>query len=83
MEILIKTVNQLGQAVRARRTQLKLTQKKTGSTVGLLAKTISALELNPERSSISSLLKLLSALDLELVLRPKDSSSEKTDKLEW
>lgn len=41
------------------------------SKVGLLPKTISALDSDPRRSSVASLFKLLSTLDLELVLKPK------------
>ena len=37
----------------------------------MVPKTISALENHPEGSSIESLFKLLSALDLEIVLQPK------------
>ncbi len=83
MENYVQTPAQLGQVLKARRSNLRLTQKKAGGTVGLLPKTISALEISPEGSSISSLFKLLSALDLEIVLRPKDFIPEKIKKLEW
>jgi len=83
MENYIQTPSQLGQVLRARRNSLGFTQYKTGQTVGLLPKTISALEITPEGSSISSLFKLLSALDLEIILRTKDSLSENLDKMEW
>ena len=83
MENYVQTPVQLGQILKARRNILRLTQEKAGRTVGLLPKTISALEIKPEGSSISSLFKLLSALDLEIVLRPKDHIPEKTKELEW
>lgn len=83
MENYIQTPAQLGQVLRARRSSLRLTQNKAGQTVGLLPKTISALEISPEGSSISSLFKLLSVLDLELILRPKDFNPENLKKLEW
>ncbi|MEI6692062.1 MAG: hypothetical protein WCL43_05020 [Chlorobium sp.] len=44
-------------------------------------KTISALETIPERSSIESLFKLISALDLEMVLQPK--SKDNAGSGEW
>lgn len=71
MDFIIRTPTQLGQALKARRTVKKLTQRDAGKRVGLLPKTISALELTPERSSVESFLKLLSALEFELVLREK------------
>lgn len=83
MENYIQTPVQLGKVLKARRNLLKLTQEKAGLTVGLLPKTISALEITPEGSSISSLFKLLSALDLEIILRPKDFIPENIKKLEW
>lgn len=54
-----------------------LTQKTAGEPVGLLPKTVGRLEGTPERSTVESLFKLLSALNLELVIRPKsDQASE-------
>lgn len=83
MEFPAQTPVQLGQILKARRNLLKLTQEKAGQTVGLLPKTISALEITPEGSTILSLFKLLSALDLEIVLRSRDFIAENTKKLEW
>ncbi len=83
MENCVQTPAQLGQILKARRSILKLTQIKAGKTVGLLPKTISALEITPEGSTILSLFKLLSALDLEIILRPKDFVSENIKNLEW
>ncbi len=61
----------LSTTLRALRKGKGLTQKQAGSPVGLLPKTISALENNPETVSIISLLKLVSALDMELIIQPK------------
>lgn len=65
------TPDQLASVLRGQRRASKLTQKQAAALVGLLPKTISALESNPERGSVGSLYKLLSALGLELVLQPK------------
>jgi len=43
--------------------------------VGLLPKTVSALESEPDASTLGSLFKLLSALEVELVIRPKPKGS--------
>ena len=83
MENYVQTPVQLGKVLKARRNLLKLTQEKAGRTVGLLPKTISALEITPEGSTIASLFKLLSALDLEIILRPKDFIPEDAKNLEW
>ena len=72
------TAKQLGQVLRSQRKAQKLTQKTAASIVGLLPKTISRLEQDTETATIESLFKLLSALDLELVIRSK--SQEPADK---
>ncbi|MBD8526899.1 helix-turn-helix domain-containing protein [Pseudomarimonas arenosa] len=73
---------QLATVLRDRRDTCKLTQKQVAALVGLLPKTISAMESDPGRSSVTSLFKLLSALDIELVLQPKPKTSA-TSKTEW
>ncbi len=83
MEYNVHTPQQLAQALRSQRKVKHLTQKAAAAPVGLLPKTISALESSPERSSVESLFKLLSALELELVLRPKSSVTDQSNPLEW
>jgi HTH-type transcriptional regulator/antitoxin HipB len=78
-----QTPDQLATVLRGQRQASKLTQKQAADLVGMLAKTISALESDPGRCSINSLYKLLSALGLELVLRPKSSTKPATNQLEW
>ena len=72
MQYLISTSSQLSHALRSCRKNRGLSQLDTGRLVGLLPKTISAMENHPGSVSIDSLLKLLSALELELVLVPKE-----------
>jgi HTH-type transcriptional regulator/antitoxin HipB len=83
MKYTAHTPQQLAQVLRGQRKSRGLTQKSAGARVGLLPKTISSLELTPERSSIESLFKLLSALDLELVLRSKSSDTDQPESQEW
>lgn len=71
MKYLISTLPQLSQALRDARKFQGLNQESTGKLVGLLPKTISALENHPGSVTIDSLLKLLSALDLEMIISPK------------
>lgn len=79
---IVRTPQQLAQALRAHRKRRKLTQQLAGRNVGLLPKTISALEQRPEGSSIESLFRLLSALNLELAIQEKAISS-RSDGPEW
>lgn len=79
MNFTAHTARQLGQVLRSQRKAQKLTQKTAASIVGLLPKTVSRLELATETSTIESLFKLLSALDLELVIRSKSKQSADTD----
>ncbi len=69
------TPRQLGQVLKGHRKSQKLTQKDAARPVGLLPKTVSKLELATETSTIGSLFKLLSALQLELVVRSKSHGS--------
>jgi HTH-type transcriptional regulator/antitoxin HipB len=79
MDYTIHTAQQLAQTLRGQRKSLRLTQKALSESVGLLPKTVSALESTPDSSSIASLFKALSALDLELVLRPKTATKSSGD----
>jgi HTH-type transcriptional regulator / antitoxin HipB len=85
MEYVIRTPAQLGPILKSRRQQRGLTQSSAASTVGLKQPTVSALETDASRSSVETLYKLLSALDLELVLRDKQAESAKrrSTKREW
>ena len=81
MKYPIRTTQQLAMILQGCRKQVGLTQKQTAGKVGLLPKTISLLETDPDGSSVASLFKLLSALDLELVLQSKNTKKSSGD--EW
>jgi HTH-type transcriptional regulator/antitoxin HipB len=66
---IVRTPQQLSHVLRAHRKQKGFTQKVAGEGVGLLPKTISALEQHADGSSLDSLFRLLSALNLELVIQ--------------
>lgn len=78
MRRLASTPEQLAALLRGQRRLLGLTQKAAGARVGLLQKTVSALETDPAGSSIASLYKLLSALKLELVLESRQAGATDT-----
>lgn len=74
MKYLISTSGQLSHALRSVRKTRGLSQDGAGKLVGLLPKTISSLENHPGSATIDSLIKLLSALELELMLVPKEAN---------
>lgn len=76
MRLRATTPDQLAAVLRGQRQALGLTQKDAGAQVGLLQKTVSALETDPAGSSLASLYKLLSALKLDLVLEPRQAEAE-------
>lgn len=83
MRLRALTPDQLAAVLRGHRQTTGLTQRQAAAKVGLLQKTISSLETDPAGSSIASLFKLLSALDLEMVLEPKQSVSSRAKTSEW
>ena len=75
----IKTTQQLGSVLQGYRKDRKLTQRAVGEKVGFAQNVVSMMESDPGQVSLSRLFKLLSALDLELVVRRKTTVS----KSEW
>lgn len=82
MQYPVRTTQQLAMILQGYRKQINLTQKQAASKVGMLPKTISAFETNPDTGTIASLFKLLSALDLEIILQPKNSNHNNSSQ-EW
>jgi len=70
----IRTPQQLGAILRGFRREQKLTQRAVGANAGLAQNAISQIETNPGPASLARIARVLSALDLELVIR-----SRKTD----
>jgi HTH-type transcriptional regulator / antitoxin HipB len=75
MDTIARTPQQLGQALRARRARLKLSQTEVGRKVGIKQDTMSTLEIRTTSSTVETLFKALSALGLELVVREKARGS--------
>jgi HTH-type transcriptional regulator / antitoxin HipB len=76
------TALQLGQNLVTTRKHLKLTQAAIASRVGLSQNRISHLERHPEEISFRQLLSWCAALELELQLGVRDTSSAKSPS-EW
>lgn len=83
MENLVQIPDQLSKILRARRKSMGLTQREAAGLVGLMTKTVSALENRPQGSSIESFFKYLSALNLEVMVQPKEDSLENEKRAEW
>lgn len=71
METIVRTPQQLGQALRSRRAKLKLSQTEVGGKSGVKQDTVSTLEIHTPSTTVDTLYKVLSALGLELVVREK------------
>ncbi|ERT14790.1 helix-turn-helix domain-containing protein [Photorhabdus temperata subsp. temperata] len=52
----------------------KLTQGKVASKVGIRQDTVSSFELHPDSTKLETFFKILSALNLELDIRPRNST---------
>lgn len=81
MQRLLTTPLQAGQALTSRRKALKLSQGTIAQRLGISQPRFSELELHPDRMTLDRLLVLANMLNLELVLREKDSNS--APKSEW
>jgi HTH-type transcriptional regulator/antitoxin HipB len=78
-EFIIKTPQQLGPVLQGYRKQRRLTQSQAGAKVGLAQNVVSAMEKDPQRAGLARVFKLLAALDLELVVRPRGRSSRPSE----
>ena len=79
MEYILQNPQQLGSVVQGIRRARRLTQGAVGKRVGIRQSSVSGLEANPAPASLSQVFKLLSALDLELVIRDRSKSTGKSD----
>lgn len=74
-----RTPQQLGALLRGHRRTHGLTQTAVGERAGLRQPSISSIEADPGPASLSRIFAVLSALDLELVVRPRETSRSRTD----
>ena len=72
----IKTAEQLGVILRGFRRERQMTQQAVGARTGLAQNAISQLETNPGPASFAKVLRVLSALDVEIVLRHREKSQQ-------
>ena len=80
-EQVIQAPSQLGMLLRAARRQRGLSQQELALKAGGTSQNrLSELELQPGRFTVERLLLILAALELELVVRPRETS---TKAAEW
>lgn len=77
----IRSVKELGETLRQYRTAKGLTQTAVGSPVNLLQSKISKIEKGTLAIELHTLFRLLAALDLELVIQPRQKQELTGD--EW
>lgn len=75
MEYPLKNPQQLGAVLQGLRRERRLTQAAAGAKVGLAQNAVSILETNPTNASLARVFKLLSALELEIVVRDRRKRS--------
>ena len=71
-----RTPLQLGNEIRERRRQLELTQEQLAKQAGIRQRTVSDIE-SAGNARLDTVMRLLAALDLELVLRTRTKSTAK------
>ncbi|WP_228130211.1 helix-turn-helix domain-containing protein [Desulfotalea psychrophila] len=74
--MLLVSTKEIGDALRHKRKQMGLSQSELGKRVGLDQKKVSLMENGNPNTRVESLLRLLSALELGVVLQPKADSSQ-------
>lgn len=72
---LAATPAQLGQLLRGFRRERKLTQAAAARRAGLNPKTVSAMEVQPQTITADSLFRLLSALEIQLLVQRKPGAT--------
>jgi HTH-type transcriptional regulator/antitoxin HipB len=77
----IRSTKELALFVKKQRKKLKLSQTALAERVGLNQKTISAFENKPEVTELATLFRILSAVNVDLTILPKDQIS--LHKLQW
>ncbi len=84
-EIPLQTPQQLSSHIRSLRRRLGLTQAQLGGRLGVEQARIGKIERNPGSISVEQLIQLLTVLEAEVLIRPKNAKSRVTavHKTEW
>ncbi len=74
MDYIIRHPQQLASVLKAMRHQAGLSQAQVAAKLGVTHQAVSALERQPESATLDRLMRLLAALNIDLVLRPTDEA---------
>jgi HTH-type transcriptional regulator / antitoxin HipB len=77
-DILLQTPQQLSSHVRSLRKRLGLTQAQLGARLGVEQARIGKIERNPGSISVEQLLQLLTVLEADILIRPRNTRSTVT-----
>lgn len=77
MEQIVRTAKQVGAAIRRRRRAKSLTQTEVGKKTRMRQATVSGLETGEADTQLRTLFDVLTALDLEIVIRERSKASPK------
>jgi HTH-type transcriptional regulator / antitoxin HipB len=77
LSIVIRNTKQLGAAIQRRRKEQELTQSELGVRMNTRQATVSKLEKGEPATQLQTVMNALTALGLELVVRPRTTSSVK------
>lgn len=77
MEQIARTTKQIGSIVQRERRRKKLSQKELGKKMSLRQATVSKLESGSPATQLQTLLDALTALNLEIAIRPRTHGSIK------
>ncbi|MDR3490416.1 MAG: XRE family transcriptional regulator [Gammaproteobacteria bacterium] len=79
MEQLVHSPKSLASAITRQRKAKKLSQTEAGSIFNIEQSTFSSIENGAPGTRLETLFRILAALDLEMVIRPKTVSTHKTE----
>jgi len=77
VDVIARSTKQLGTAIQRRRKEQNLTQNELGARMSARQATVSKLEKGEPATQLQILMNALAALELELVVRPRTTSSVK------
>jgi len=74
LEVIVRSTSQLGAALQRFRKDMSLAQNQVSEKSGVIQPAISEIEHGARASRLETIFKLLGALDLEIVIRPRTRS---------
>jgi len=79
----IYSPDSLGLALRTERKKKNLSQQEVGDLIDIEQHTISKVENGNPGTSLNTLFRILAALDLEIVIQPRQKANENTEGDNW